>query len=325
MDLNIAKKAIDFLISNNSLNKNKQVTFFGGEPLLYYKEIIVPVVEYCNTKKNYNFYFSLTTNGTLLDKDKIAFFKIHNFKILFSLDGNEYTQNLNRISYNQKENNNLYTILDLLLEQMPNNFTIRSTITENNCQFLFQNFQFFYMKGIKSLSFFPDIYSIWKNESLLILKEELKKITEFIINNKIYYKKFFFSPYMDDIEILMNDQCGINYYDLTIDYLGNIYCCQDCPTSVFKKNYIIGNLENGIDLTKQINLIKMISENNNIQSLNKEYCLKTCNISKEQCKSSFCHFNSFILFHNYNTKNFIQCYWENLIDQEQKKILFFLN
>ena len=68
-----------------------ELYFFGGEPLLCYETVIVPLVEYCKNKYPGLFYFGCTTNGTLLTKDKIDFFKQNNFCILLSIDGNEYT------------------------------------------------------------------------------------------------------------------------------------------------------------------------------------------------------------------------------------------
>ena len=76
---------------NGYYPKDSSVFFFGGEPTLRWYDLIVPLVEkYPNEK------YSITTNGYLLDKDKIDFMKEHNFSVMLSMDGNEATQNYNR-------------------------------------------------------------------------------------------------------------------------------------------------------------------------------------------------------------------------------------
>jgi sulfatase maturation enzyme AslB (radical SAM superfamily) len=49
------------------------ILFFGGEPLLFYKNIIIPTVEYCNNIYTNNFKYDITTNGTLLTKEIVDF------------------------------------------------------------------------------------------------------------------------------------------------------------------------------------------------------------------------------------------------------------
>lgn len=102
MTLDIAKQAVHFILDNlekknKKFNKNDRasITFFGGEPTLMWDEIIVPLTNYIK-ENEFPINLGMTTNGTLLNKEKISFLKEHNFSILLSADGNEYTQNFNR-------------------------------------------------------------------------------------------------------------------------------------------------------------------------------------------------------------------------------------
>ena len=62
MDLETAKKAVDFIMNNHyeklkyQIDKDElgipNVTFFGGEPTLLFNQIIVPLVEYAEEKSN---------------------------------------------------------------------------------------------------------------------------------------------------------------------------------------------------------------------------------------------------------------------------------
>lgn len=76
MTSDTAFKAIDWLIRNSQDKQELSVNFFGGEPLLNF-ELIKKVVEYADFQQiihNKSIKFSVTTNGLLLDKEKIIFF-----------------------------------------------------------------------------------------------------------------------------------------------------------------------------------------------------------------------------------------------------------
>jgi len=55
--------------------------------MLCYESVIKPVVKYCNEKYPFAFHYGITTNGTLLNKERIDFLKENNFSILYSIDG----------------------------------------------------------------------------------------------------------------------------------------------------------------------------------------------------------------------------------------------
>ncbi|WP_165974165.1 radical SAM protein [Marinitoga lauensis] len=75
MPSEIAYKAIDKFMEMTPKDAEAYIIFFGGEPLLAFKEII-NTVEYTNKKylgeKSYQFH--IVTNGTLLSRERIDFF-----------------------------------------------------------------------------------------------------------------------------------------------------------------------------------------------------------------------------------------------------------
>lgn len=91
-----AKTALDFFIKHSIFSQTLSISFYGGEPLLNYG-LIVKCVDYMKRiekDKKINYY--ITTNVSLLDKEKIDFLKSNDFNILASFDGPEYVQNKNR-------------------------------------------------------------------------------------------------------------------------------------------------------------------------------------------------------------------------------------
>lgn len=98
--LNDIKKGIDFLISNIPLDKQADlpgVFFLGGEPMVHFDELIVPAVEYINTTyPDLTIKKTITTNGYLLNLDKIKTCKELGINLNISFDGAKDVQNAHR-------------------------------------------------------------------------------------------------------------------------------------------------------------------------------------------------------------------------------------
>ncbi len=74
------------------------VAFFGGEPLLAWDDLVWATkdAERVAEKRGVKCKFHVTTNGTLLDKDKAAFLDAHKFSMIVSIDGPECEHNESR-------------------------------------------------------------------------------------------------------------------------------------------------------------------------------------------------------------------------------------
>lgn len=98
MNLKTMLKALDLLVSLNK-NKDIEVQFFGGEPLLKF-DMIQKAVKYlsqCLEKGAIkSVYYGVTINGTLLNKQIASFFARNNFLVSLSVDGWEEINDLNR-------------------------------------------------------------------------------------------------------------------------------------------------------------------------------------------------------------------------------------
>ena len=84
-----ARSAIDWLITASGELDTIAIGFFGGEPLLNFIGM-QDVVEYANKQANkYNkkIKYSITTNASLLDEDKIHFLKDNDVHVTVSMDG----------------------------------------------------------------------------------------------------------------------------------------------------------------------------------------------------------------------------------------------
>ncbi|ACL18178.1 Radical SAM domain protein [Desulfitobacterium hafniense DCB-2] len=98
MDSATAKQAVDWLIAWSGNMKKIHLGFFGGEPFINFP-LMKATVDYAQSKaqeahKEVAFY--VTTNATLLDDEKIAFIKEHQFSVQISFDGPKEIQDAQR-------------------------------------------------------------------------------------------------------------------------------------------------------------------------------------------------------------------------------------
>jgi len=95
MSSDTARRALELLLPPH---RNVTVAFFGGEPLLEWG-LLTEVVEL--TKRLHQGLgkpsFHVTTNGTLLDADKVAFLDREGFDLIVSLDGPRDLHDANRL------------------------------------------------------------------------------------------------------------------------------------------------------------------------------------------------------------------------------------
>jgi len=89
MPFEVGKAALDFIVKNSGSRHNLEVDFFGGEPLMNF-DVVKRLVEYGRKlEKEYNkhFRFTITTNGVLLDDEKIDFINREMKNVVLSIDG----------------------------------------------------------------------------------------------------------------------------------------------------------------------------------------------------------------------------------------------
>lgn len=115
MNFEIAKKAVDFYYKHSKNTDIESISFYGGEPLLEFK-LIQDIISYCKKKfigKQLN--FNMTTNATLLTKEKMYFLQANKINLTISLDGPENIHNRGRI-FADKETGTFSKVMENLLE-----------------------------------------------------------------------------------------------------------------------------------------------------------------------------------------------------------------
>lgn len=87
MSLELALRAVDFLVRHSRNQQEVCIGFYGGEPLLQFN-LIREIVAYAeNAFEGKTLKYTITTNGSLFTTEIAAFFKKHNIDVMVSLDG----------------------------------------------------------------------------------------------------------------------------------------------------------------------------------------------------------------------------------------------
>ncbi|MCQ2314693.1 MAG: radical SAM peptide maturase [Bacteroidales bacterium] len=143
------KNVLDYVLPQ-LVNPNSvfYVSFYGGEPLLAI-DVIKETVDYVKSQRlNKKVRFSMTTNGILLDKN-IKYLKENDFKLLVSIDGNEFNHSYRVFHSGRNSFKTVFNTLKAIQQTYPSFFKENiqfNTVLHNRnsakevCEFLYNEF-----------------------------------------------------------------------------------------------------------------------------------------------------------------------------------------
>ena len=254
MSFETGKHAIDFLLEKSGDRENLELDFFGGEPLMNFN-VVKQVVEYARSReKEYgkHFRFTITTNGLLLDDDKIDFINREMSNVVLSIDGRKETNDKFRVLPNGQ---GCYDMIlpkykKLVAGRGDKEYYVRGTFTNKNLDFSNDVFAL-YDAGFDQISIEPvvgdsDEYALTEKDLPAVFKE-YEVLARKIIDNEKNGKKFNFFHFMLDldqgpcaIKRLRGCGCGNDYVAITPD--GDIFPCHQF---VGIDEYKMGNIDEG--------------------------------------------------------------------------------
>lgn len=238
------------------LKKNKyspNVLYFtgGGEPTLNFK-LLKEIPNICRQYGFDNYEFDLTTNGTILTKEIIDFFKCNKVKLNISLDGNEKINNESRIYRNGKGSfKDVFSNIKILKENKIE-FACKTVVLPDNKN-LVEVFSFFEEQKIIfkfELAFKSfDSHFSPKIEDLKNFEEQLDIVIDnyrirIENNNQIYSTKIINDLKRIHYGITNEIACGASRFGFFIDIEGRIFPCSAHTSS---KDLSVGNIYKGIN------------------------------------------------------------------------------
>lgn len=269
MSWDVAKKAIDYILSHENDFKEKSVVwdFIGGEPFLEI-DLIDKICDYLKLEMYRlghhwfdSYRFSFSTNGINYDTQKVQNFITKNAQHLsigITIDGTQRKHDLNRIWKGEIPERGSYKDvvrnIPLWLSQFQGGAT-KVTISTDDIPFIKESVLHLYSLGIKEVNINVVFEDVWKAGDDILFEEQLIELADAIIDGDYYtdYACSFFADFIGkpmDLED-NNNWCGAGKM-LAIDAQGNFYPCTRFAAYSLrsKKPIIIGNINTGIDKNK---------------------------------------------------------------------------
>ncbi len=256
MSLEVGKKALEYLVKNSGARRNLEVDFFGGEPLMNFG-LVKDLVDYgraLEKEYNKNFRFTITTNGILLDDEKIDYINENMSNVVLSLDGRkEVNDNMRKtISGEGSYDIILPKFKKMVDKRGDKDYYIRGTFTSNNIDFSKDALDF-YDQGFKKISIEPVVTSeemdyALREEHLQSVLDEYENFSKEYINIKKMDKDFYFFHFMIDLTqgpciIKRAVGCGAGSEYMAVTPEGDLYPCHQF---VGEEEFKLGNVFDGV-------------------------------------------------------------------------------
>ena len=284
MSFDVAKAAIDFLLSNSGVRRNLEVDFFGGEPLLNFAVVKKTVLYARSLEEEYGkkFRFTLTTNGLLLTDAIIDFLNEEMSNVVLSLDGRRNINDSLRVT---PSCDGSYDVIvpkfkRLVSRRGEKDYYVRGTFTKKNLDFskdvLHINSLGFEQISVEPVVLAPESEFSIKESDLDFITKEYEEVVEVILERRKNGNFLNFFHFMIDLE---NGPCAIK--KLKGCSCGNEYIAVTPSGDIFPCHQFVG-----IENWKMGNVLKDKLVDQNVR----ERFLESNIFSKKDCGSCWAKF-----------------------------------
>lgn len=257
MSFDVGKRAIDFVIKNSGPRHNIEVDLFGGEPVMNF-DVVKQIVEYAKAQEkiyNKDIRFTITTNATLLDDDKMKYINENMTNVVLSIDGRKEVNDKIRV---RVDGTGTYDSILPKIKKMVEirdkgkQYYARGTFTRKNLDF-YNDVIALANEGFKEISIEPVVLP--DGDELAIREEDLEtiygeydKLSDEIIRRTKNGNPFKFYHFAIDINggpcvYKRISGCGAGHEYVAVTPSGDIYPCHQF---VGNEKFIMGNVYDGI-------------------------------------------------------------------------------
>ena len=309
MSEQVARQGLEIAFLNAKKHKDRRlwVDFVGGEALLSFPflQTLIDFIEEEAKKRMLFVTYSMTTNGTIMNREILSWLIKYNVRLKLSIDGTEQTHNKNRKtvsgkgSYQMiKGNLSYFREYEVKTRQC---IQVAHVVTQNNYWEAFESVKFL----VEELEFRVvdssiDVTNSWKKQELDSLADKWEQILEYYMEKQRKGNPFLWEPILDfqryEERAGKSGFCGVGLIQMYVKTDGKIYGC----AANLGASGCIGDVEKGLS-GKTIKEYRELSKNSDI-------CSK-CSIQKK-CQNRKCIMNSLAYSGTIEEHNPDMCYFE---------------
>jgi uncharacterized protein len=183
------KKFISNTVDKTSI-ETFRLAFFGGEPLLYFKKDVAPIIDWYVTKcrsKGLSPSISFTSNGFLADQDLVDFFQARNLSCSFQITFDGFADQHDQVRFNSGGRGSYSKIIENVRLLIRNGFFVRARInyTDENLAraYLVAKDLCDLEEHLKRDFVLFDFHRVWQNytgaDVSALLKENINKVLSY--------------------------------------------------------------------------------------------------------------------------------------------------
>jgi uncharacterized protein len=286
MTSDTAFKIVDFALAQSNNGHPVQINFFGGEPLLCL-DLMREVADYtlqCAVQKQLDVSLGVTTNGTLLDDDAMAFLIDYGVDLCISLDGPANIHDHQRVYPDGSGTfKDVMGNLNKALVHLPS-LQVNTVFGPSTLSSLPDVMDFIIDMDVPAIHLNPDIMTQWNAAAC----QELGPVMEQVADRYIacYQRGRELAVNLIDGKAILflkggyesEDRCGMGETEFGFAPSGNIYACERFIGQDDDPRFRLGNIHTGVDLTRRCQIVSMRG-NRNPECVNcnlEPYCMNWC-------------------------------------------------
>lgn len=256
MSWTVGRAAVDFLLAQAPPGAELEIDFFGGEPLLNFS-LVRALLHYGATQSRAQgkvLRFTLTTNGLLLDEEKLDLLNRYQVQLILSLDGRPAVHDRYRVFPDGRGSYAavLPRVQAAVAARQGENYFIRGTFTRANLNFS-EDVAHLVALGLRRLSLEPVVAAATEDfalrpEDLPVLAAEYDRVVALHLEEQAAGRPFTFFHFQIDLEpgLCLPKRlqgCGAGYQYLAVAPGGELYPCHQL---VGQPAFLLGSVQQGV-------------------------------------------------------------------------------
>ncbi len=253
MSAEVASRALDLAFSDG--RKEVQLSFFGGEPTLEWERLVRATDEATRRAQaaGRDLVLTVTTNGTLLDDERVRFLVERGFFVGLSIDGVRAAHDATRPTRGgQPSFDAVSRGLDLLLAHGAWFETI-SVVDPANVRLLGESVRWLAERGVGRISLNPNFSAEWSDDDLAAWERGYRAAADLYVERSLAGRPLYVNAIEDKLithvkgGYAAEDRCSMGRTSVAVAPSGNLYPCERMVEEDRDPALRIGSVFGGLD------------------------------------------------------------------------------